>query len=69
VPEHERPFERGVPDPARYDPVAVGAAEPHRGDVDEQLALARARLGLLGQAEVARAVKAKRSYRAPGLAR
>jgi hypothetical protein len=42
--------------------VAIGAAEPDLGHVDEQLTVVRVRLGLLGQAKVAWAVQAKRPY-------
>jgi hypothetical protein len=56
VTEHERALERGVADRAFGDPMAVGAAQPDRGDVHEDLPLARDDVRLLVQAKIAHTV-------------
>jgi hypothetical protein len=63
VPEHERPFEDRVADPALREPVQVGSAEPDRRDAQQRLVRARGAHGLLVQAHVADVVEAERDHR------
>jgi hypothetical protein len=63
VPEHERPLEGRVADPALGEPVQVGSAQPDRRDAQRRLVGARGAHGLVVQAHVADAVEAERDHR------